>query len=53
MHGRDVVTIIVKPIEDTTLGAVITGVRLADLEAANWDQRTNYASIPIYSWASR
>ena len=31
-------TIIVKPIEDTTLGAVVTGVRLGDLEAATWEK---------------
>ena len=31
-------TIIVKPIEDTTLGAVVTGGRLADIEAASWEK---------------
>ena len=31
-------TVIVKPLQDSTLGAVITGIRIADIEEKSWEQ---------------
>ena len=36
IHGRVVVTVIVKPMENITLGAEVTGIRLADLAPEDW-----------------
>ena len=36
IHGRVVVTVIAKPMENITLGAEVTGIRLADLAPGDW-----------------
>ena len=34
-------TVIVKPLQDITLGAVVTGIRIADIEEESWEQIYN------------